>query len=277
MGMYFTCPVCAEGRFSDQPHACPGPRVTVRAHPHVNSRELVRSVAEGIGVPVATLAAAIEARGGKIEPEGSPLRSRRWFCGGREIKGHRAGADCSACQRPCVPADLPNEGKPGWYTVWQCQGCGAQAEVCGDSYGLKACELLKGHEGNHESPSGTSWPQKGAPAALHDPLDADLDEVQRRLDEEVARRLAGLPPWSGQSVSPKAANALVERALRPMTFTVHIDASSVEAALDSFKATLAAAAAELRSALADQRTKGASSHEVAKRVEAVADALEGKG
>lgn len=42
-------------------------------------------------------------------------------------------------------------------------------------------------------------------------------------------------------------------------------------------ATLAAAAAELRSALADQRTKGASSHEVAKRVEAVADALEGKG
>lgn len=87
------------------------------------------------------------------------------------------------------------------------------------------------------------------PGPPEEPLDDNLVKAQRILDDEVARRRAGLPAWSGQSVSPKAA--------------------SVPPPLD-----LRALAAELRSALADQRDHGASSYEVAKRVRAVADLLD---
>lgn len=32
--------------------------------------------------------------------------------------------------------------------------------ACLDGLGFKGCELVKGHEGDHESPSGTCWPQR---------------------------------------------------------------------------------------------------------------------
>lgn len=80
----------------------------------------------------------------------NPLVSRRWRPGSKESPGCNAGADCAACG---VAAE-PETGR------WRCPRCGAVADGCGDTYGLKACELLAGHEDAHESRSGTSWPQR---------------------------------------------------------------------------------------------------------------------
>ena len=55
---------------------------------------------------------------------------------------------------------------------------------------------------------------------------------------------------------------------------VRVEAALVEATIASFRSDLRALAAELRSALADQRDRGASSYEVAGRVLAVADLLD---
>lgn len=55
---------------------------------------------------------------------------------------------------------------------------------------------------------------------------------------------------------------------------VRVEAALVEAVVASFKSDLSALAAELRSALIDQRDHGASMSEVAKRVRAVADLLD---
>lgn len=81
-----------------------------------------------------------------------PLVSRRWRPASREERGCTAGADCSACKVPCEAI---------WGYGWRCPKCGAKARGCGDVYGFKACELLAGHNGDHESPSGSSWKRRG--------------------------------------------------------------------------------------------------------------------
>lgn len=90
------------------------------------------------------------------EPEPPPLRARRWQP--QRWSGHRcvatsvsAGCDCPVCNVACEPIC-------GW--GYRCPGCGLKGEACGASYGgCRACELPHGHDGDHESPGGFSWPQ----------------------------------------------------------------------------------------------------------------------
>lgn len=82
------------------------------------------------------------------------LVSRRWKPSDPGQPGQKAGADCSSCG---VAAEAEGTG------VWRCPKCGTEARACGDGCGLKACELLKGHRGAHESASGSAWPEKPRP------------------------------------------------------------------------------------------------------------------
>lgn len=92
----------------------------------------------------------------EVFPEAPPLRARRW----RESRWNgfkivspavAAGCDCPVCNVACEPVC-------GW--GYRCPKCGIKGEACGATYGgAKACELPHGHAGDHESPSGYSWPQ----------------------------------------------------------------------------------------------------------------------
>lgn len=82
------------------------------------------------------------------------LVSRRWKPSAPGQPGQKAGADCSSCG---IAAETEGTG------VWRCPKCGTEAKACGDRCGLKACELLRGHPGPHESASGSSWPEKPRP------------------------------------------------------------------------------------------------------------------
>ena len=94
----------------------------------------------------------------EVFPEAPPLRARRWM--DSQWKGHRlvaqatsAGCDCPVCNIACEPI-------AGW--GYRCPKCGLKGQSCGSTYGFKACELPHGHDGDHESPSGFSWPYSAA-------------------------------------------------------------------------------------------------------------------
>lgn len=79
----------------------------------------------------------------------SPLRSRRWEPGGQGIKAVSAGVECGACGVECEAV---------WAThSYRCPKCGATAPGCRSNILFKVCALLAGHDGEHESPSGTGW------------------------------------------------------------------------------------------------------------------------
>lgn len=80
----------------------------------------------------------------------SPLRSRRWEPGYQGRKTVLAGVECTRCG---VESDAR------WGQGYRCPKCGAEAKGCPSTLSFKACTLLAGHEGDHESPSGTTWPQ----------------------------------------------------------------------------------------------------------------------
>jgi hypothetical protein len=110
---------------------------------------------------VADLAAELEvtratlAKRNEESPPVPSLRARRWapaqWIGHRRISGETStGCDCPVCNVQCEP--LFGFG-------YRCPRCGLKGESCGSTYGFKACELPHGHDGDHESPSGTTWPQ----------------------------------------------------------------------------------------------------------------------
>lgn len=140
-----------------------GAKVMVDADHHDDARlgetAEVLAALPALVVDMAAELAALRAevvRMREVFPEAPPLRARRWAAG--VWAGHRrvsteqtAGCDCPRCDRPCDPID-------GW--GYRCGKCGLKGEACGASYGgCKACELPHGHDGDHESQSGFSWPQ----------------------------------------------------------------------------------------------------------------------
>lgn len=80
----------------------------------------------------------------------SPLRSRRWEPGGPGRKTVLAGVECTRCGVECDAL---------WAQGYRCPKCGARANACPSTLSFKACALAAGHDGDHESPSGTTWPR----------------------------------------------------------------------------------------------------------------------
>ena len=139
----------------------PGARVVVDAD-HSNDALLgetaeviaaLPALATDLAAELATLRAEMAALR-EVFPPAPPLRARRWTAGAwvghrRVSREQSAGCDCPRCNCACEPIG-------GW--GYRCPSCGLKGEACGATYGGKACELPHGHDGDHESPSGYSWP-----------------------------------------------------------------------------------------------------------------------
>lgn len=130
--------------------------------------------------------------------------SRRWDAGNLGLRPVRAGADCDACRVACMPQSMgPAQ------TDWVCPRCAARAPVCACTYGAKACELVAGHWGDHESGSGTTWPAAPQAVLVPAPAPAPAEEALSAMVESL--RVADL-------VSPTTLRA-VARYLREQAAT----------------------------------------------------------